>query len=396
MSSSVSYITTGKKTSETTAKSVNSSLSFELADIKTLDLGTGGKPVVGNKKSINYGTIGPITDTIIFDDGTKDGKNTLISDVVNHMNKTLFIPKSDTNVNDNFKETVTYYNRFKVANPNLALQKGFAHVFFVRPSCNILESAYAKELRPELQSYESFQYTWKHFPEIVKELVELNGSGHDFMLTLSNAVASFSLNEEYINSDIYGKTYTGYKIAYGKHNIDSKTAGEFQVTFNDDRNLHIYQLIKLWADYISGAFRGTISPVTANIVNKILDYVGACYYILTAEDGETILFWSKYYGVFPTNVPTSQYSWGSGNVITNPQMDVTFKYSFKEDFNPQTILEFNYNSKIGQNGAEYIPVYDPKLNHVGATWVGAPFIELHEPTSPTDTYGYKLRFRHAK
>lgn len=393
MSSSVSYISHGYDIREKTAKAVDKSLSFELGEQSKFNLGTGTDPKVGKDIDVNYAISEENLVTSMTRSGQKKQKNPKLSEIVDAMNDTLFIPKSGTTLNEDFKTMTTKYNRFKVANPNLALQKGFAHVFFVRPSCNLLSGAsYSLNLRDELQANEHFHYTWKNSPNVVKELVAENGSGHDFMLTLSNAVASFSLSEEYINSDMYGKTYTGYKIAYGQHNIESKTAGEFQVTFNDDRNLNIYQLHRVWVEYISGVFRGEISPITNNIVNKIMDYVGSCYYILTAEDGETIIFWSKYYGIFPTNIPSSQYSWGSGNVISNPQVDITYKYSFKEDFNPYSILEFNYNSRMGQHDANYIPIYDTKLDHVGATWVGAPFIELiRDPSS--GVYEYKLRFR---
>ena len=130
-------------------------------------------------------------------------------------------------------------------------------------------------------------------------------------------------------------------------------------------------------------------------MNKILDYAGAVYYILTAEDGETILFWSKYYGVFPTNIPSGQYSWAAGNVISNPQLDITYQFSFKEDFNPYSIIEFNANANVGSN-PKYIPVYDAKLGHAGETWVGTPFIELVKNNNADCPYVYKLRFTQRK
>ena len=116
------------------------------------------------------------------------------------------------------------------------------------------------------------------------------------------------MNDEYINTDTYGKTYTGYKVTYGKHDVESKTAGTIDINFNDDAGFHIYQLIRLWVKYISGVYRGEFSPRNDDVFNKVLDYTGAIYYIITAEDGETILFWSKYYGVFPSTIPASA-SW---------------------------------------------------------------------------------------
>lgn len=316
------------------------------------------------------------------------GSETL-DDIIEKLNKTVFLPPRNETYLSAFEQTVKYYNRFKVANPNLYLQKGFGHIFFVRPSCNIIGTD--GNITPSLKNNEVFSYVNQSAPIILKELSKKGCREDDFMLSISNAVASFSLNDEYINSDSYGKTYTGYKISYGKHSIESKTAGSFNVTFKDDRNLHIYQLHRLWVEYIDGVFRGNFAPDPDDIFNKILDYCGACYYIMTAEDGETILFWSKYYGVFPTTIPSTQYSWTEGSPITNPQLDISYNYSFKEDFNPYTILEFNYNANAETNSGTYVPVYDKELGHVGKTWVGVPFIELVKNDS--GLYYYKLRFK---
>lgn len=313
-----------------------------------------------------------------------------LSTIISRMNSTVNLPNSDETFGSTFSKMSKMYNRFKMANPNIALQRGYAHVFFVRPKCNIMNSS-ATGLIKELRNSDIFQYAWKSSPDLIRELTIKNGYKHDFMMSLSNFSNSFSLNDEFIENNTYGTTFTGYKIAYGKNNISSKTAGNFTITYSDDRNFHIYQLHRLWVEYINGVFRGTIVPLVADVFNKILDYTSAVYYILTAEDGETIIFWSKYYGVFPTTIPAGQYSWAAGNIITNPTIDIEYQYSFKEDFNPYTINEFNYNSRVESNGTKYVPVFDRKLNQVGTTWVGAPFIELHKGDG--GIYEYKLRFR---
>ena len=389
MSSSVPYINTNKKIEEkSSVTKSDKSLAFSLTGNTYANLLKNSKKPMKAKK---------IKSTVRSSDSSYAinrpiDKKLSISTIVEKMNKTIYLPTQTDTVQKSFIKTANYYNRFKVANPNSALQKGFPHVFFVRPSCNILKNS-GKDLINNLKSNELFAYAFNSSKEVLKQLVSSNGSNHDFMLSLSNHAASFSLSDEYINSDTYGKTYTGYKIAYGKNNIESKTAGNFDVTYNDDRNLHIYQLHRCWVEYINGVYRGEISPSNSNIMNKVIDYVGACYYFLTAEDGETIIFWSKYYGVFPTTIPSSQYSWGEGNTINNPQLQITYNFSFKEDFNPYTIMEFNYNSRVGNNGTEYLPVYDKNLGHTGDTWVTTPFIEVVTTKDSDCPYQYKLRFR---
>jgi hypothetical protein len=311
--------------------------------------------------------------------------------IVDHINKTVYLANDDNNtIYKAFQQASTKYNRFKTADPNTVLMKGFPHVFFVRPSCNIVESG-GGSLVTALQGNELFNYAWQSAPWLCRALSIDNGQSHDFLLSLSNYAASFSNSDEYINADTYGKTWTGYKVAYGKNDIESKTAGSFSVTFKDDRNLHIYQLHRLWVEYINGCYRGEITPKNTTILNKILDYTGALYYIITAEDGETIIFWTKYYGIFPTDIPSSQYSWGSGNLISSPELDIKYQYSFKEDFNPYSLIEFNKNAGI-TGATSYLPIYDEDLGTTGMNWVGAPFIDLEKDTN-TQEYVYKLRFK---
>lgn len=313
-------------------------------------------------------------------------------EICTKLHKTLNISNTKS-TESQFNELVKYYNRFKVATPNDMLSRGYAHVFFVRPDCNILNSK-CTALNSQFENKPNFQYAWESSQNIVKQLVGNSTTSHDFALYLSNKAASFSLSDEYINYDTYGKTVTGYKVAYGRHNIESKSSGDFSVTFQDDRFLHIYQLNKLWVDYISMVYRGEVTPKTEYVRDKILDYASSVYYIVTAEDGETIIFWSKYYGVFPTTIPSTQFAWGYGTPITTDQtkFDIKYAYSFKEDYNPLSLVEFNFNSNIESN-ASYVPTYDPKLGHVGTTWVGKPYIELSTNyTEPDCGYRFKLRF----
>jgi len=282
---------------------------------------------------------------------------------------------------DYLKLSATKYNRFKLPTPDSQLQRTFAHVFFVKPQCNImLDDSTGQSMTGQFENNPDYMYAASNSPYIIKELSKsANNQDTQFSFILSNAAKSFSLSDEYINTDTYGTGYTGYKVSYGKHGVESRTASDFTVTFQDDRNLSIYRLLKLWVDYIEGVYTGTYYPTDTTIVNHMLDYVGAVYYILTAEDGETILFWSKYYGVYPSSIPSTQYSWSAGTLLSQISLDVKFNYSWKEDYNINAITEFNYNSSLGNfatsKQVKYLPVYNEEFGTAGQTWVGRPFIQ---------------------
>lgn len=311
-----------------------------------------------------------------------------MSKILSEIHESLGI--SDKSPLGEFKRQTKYYNRYKIPVYADALQKGMAHVFFVRPDCNLMNGT--NSLTDAIATDPEYSYFWNHSPEVVKSLVKSNGTEHDFMLYLSNKASSFSLSDEYVSTDVYGKTYMGYKIAYGKHDVESKTAGSFEIKYSDDRDLHVYQTHKLWTKYISDVYQGKVSPKRSNIIDRILDYVSCCYYIVTAEDGETIIFWSKYYGVFPTTIPSNQYSWSAGSAITADDISISYMYSFKQDYNPASLIELNYNSGSSTNRV-YLPTYDYRYDVSSSPWVGSPYVELvTDNTDPECPYTFKLRF----
>lgn len=313
------------------------------------------------------------------------------SQVINMMNNSVFIPNPTDTINVLMSKYSKFYNRFKIPNVNLLLRYGYAHIFFTRPSCHILKNDKNYSLVDGLKYHQLFSFIHQQDKNILKNLVANNGEDNDFLFMLSNYISSFSLNDEVIQTDSYGETYTGFKISFGKNSIESKTASSINVKLNEDRNMSMYKLHKAWVEYINGCYRGEISPAESSILNKVLDYTASCYFILTAEDNETILFWSKYYGVYPTQIPSSQFNWSS-DLVTPREMEMVYNYSFKEDYNPYSILEFNYNSRVTDIDAYYVNTFDEYAGHVADTWVKAPFIQYVED-DVTHEVKLKLRFR---
>ena len=156
----------------------------------------------------------------------------------------------------------------------------------------------------------------------------------------------------------------------------------------------MYQQHKLWTDYIAYVYRGKHSPVDRYVFSKILDYATVIYYILCAEDMETVIFWSKYWGCFPIDSPSSMFSWAEEDAggIKIPKVRVQYQYSWKEDFNPLALIEFNMHSR--DLPLTYIGIFNPTSLGPGTTWAGAPFIETFtDPSSLAAPYTFKLRFR---
>ena len=302
-------------------------------------------------------------------------------------------------IKKNWTQNVKYYNRFKLANPDDILTKGFCHIFFTRPDLNITSNG---KLTGGPKRDPTFNYAFNRKKEIVEQLELSSDRKNDFMMLLSNKANSFELSDESLTTDQAGTTYLGHSVTFARHNIKSKAAGTFSINYVDNRDLDILLLHKLWIDYMSNVYRGVWNPRDKYIYGKILDYACSVYVIITAEDFETILYWAKYYGVFPVNVPYSGVSWSSGQVVSKVDYSVTYAYSWKDDFDPLTITELNMNafrSKVPKK-TQYIPQYSPNLGHAGYTWVEAPFVETIKFNNGANENGskfsMKLRFKPSK
>ena len=285
----------------------------------------------------------------------------------------------------------TKFNRFKIEHPDYHLTKSFSYVFFTRPDLNIMERSGKSNFKlvKQVSNDPVYYYLSKNNPRILASLIADYDSSHDFQPFLSNRAESFELSDEYVKTMEHGETFTGFRVMYGKNNIESRTAGTFSVKYTDDQEFSVYKTHKAWIDYISKVYRGELVSKPEYIYKRILDYACSVYYIICAADGETILFWSKYYGVFPTNAPSSTQSWSKGNMVKIPEYNITYAYAYKEDFSPLSLAEFNMNS----NGKyKYRRIYEPDMLSTGRSMVGAPFIET-STESGTGAYVFKLKFR---
>lgn len=323
------------------------------------------------------------------------------------LNDELVTLKQDLSlIPPNSKSTSTLYNshynfnRFKLPDLDNILPKTMAYVFFTRPDLNILNVSGdgSTFLNTQTANIPEFFYLSMNDKDVLKALTSKFSTKHQFHPFLSNMVNSFELSDEYIETNEVGETLTGYKIQYGGSDVKSKTSGKFSVDFSDNNRLQVYKSVKIWEQYISSVYRGELSPKREYMQSRVLDYAVSAYYILCdATIDNKILFWSKYYGVFPTNSPSAELSWSKGKMLGMPQYNVSFAYAFKEDFSPLALAEFNELSDSDLTyrlpyGVEEIDGKEgPLTTTVTNTWVGAPFIETI--FNGVGDYNFYLRFR---
>lgn len=285
------------------------------------------------------------------------------------------------------------YNRFKVPDTNMAHNKTFTYVFFTRPDLNILDPS-SKSAVNQCRNHTEAAMIWKRYPEIFKLLTDAKRCGDDnnFNMLLSNQVRSFDIQDEQISTLRAGKSWHEQEIQYGDA-YSGRGAGEFSCNFDEVADYSIINLIKLWITYIDMVSKGAWSPSYnlrgadlfnqnenfSHVFTKTLDYAASAYVFKCGPDGEDVLYWTKYYGVFPVNTGANALSW-DGQITTDiPKLNIRFAYSAKKDMNPISLIEFNANSGvplIGGSGLSYQEAWNHNFAHTDRPYVGAPFISL--------------------
>lgn len=288
------------------------------------------------------------------------------------------------------------FNRWRINHPDMFIQNTMGVVIFTRPDLNLFNGKQVNSMISRDPRDNLIINTHPHVAQLLTLKGYNHNTSHKFNPLLSNLAQSLEIMDDNVDTLTTGETYTGYKMQYSKHNIASITSGTFTVKYNETFDRAVTDMHQLWVDYQSNVYRGIYEPKRKYIYRKELDYACDVYYFLLAEDGETILFWSKYYGVFPHNVPKSVYSFDFGSRVSLPELSVTYSYIYKEDLSPVALREFNMNA-LGDNNPtaknmHYITNYNKHLLHSNTTWVGVPFVHsyYYDNGLQKNVQGFKL------
>lgn len=296
--------------------------------------------------------------------------------------------KNNLNIFDEnaYRQVNTRFNRYRLPLPDQHLPRTVPYIFFTRP--NIKFTSKTNELQGQYGVDSMFRAIYDQNVEIFNNMELQSHTQHQFNTILGSMARSFEVSDEVIKTIDTGETYTGWKMTYGRNSNESNTASQIGIQYIDDKDLRVYYMHKIWVEYINKVYRGDFQPAREMIINKTLDYATAIYYIVCAADGESILYWAKYYGVFPINTPASVFSWTHGSPQTAPEFTINYAYSMKVEMQPSILAEFNMHSPLP---FKYRPIYDKRIMTNTPTFVGPPFVE--RLALKNKKFEYKLRFR---
>ena len=305
------------------------------------------------------------------------------------------------------------FNRFKAADPYNGLTGCREYLFFTKPDLNIVNPG-TDTLNPELSGQVYFHELKQRYPDIIAQLQLSNGIGDKgpFMILLSNSVEN-TLDLDAISASTIDTPQTIYGTSYNYrgwgYTSDEKVS--FSLEFQDTKYLEIYNLIKAYEEYERLKRLGLVTPPnidnapTVNgkafsyyIRNKVLHDQFSIYKFIVEDDGETIIYYAKLWGVFFKNVPRDAFS--DLKAENGLKYSVEFEAAFVDDMNPSILADFNQIVNPYIRGTSYLHIYNTSKRMIDGTWAKMPVVTKVYKTKdktwngPSSmNYKYKLTWR---
>lgn len=296
------------------------------------------------------------------------------------------------------KSMFTSYNRIKLPIVDTEYRKGFRHVFFTRPECYIMAN---NNILSEQCAYdEDFLSCYSRMPHILKVLSPV------YVTSLYNGIHDINSNWNYLlcnrivsmqsaiktgsePSQQHATTPLGYSVIAPSY-ITSMSNSNLSVTFSETKNLEVYEMLRMWMLYNHKRKYGIFSPpfngyaptngflsdnpdgvsglsdkmhvkdashnnfagVLYHPYDRALENCASIFEIYTNESMTKILYWCKYYGVYPEEASIEGFSSEINKAATAEsglKCNATFRYQRKLECVDKSLVEFNYNAGITDN-----------------------------------------------
>jgi len=250
--------------------------------------------------------------------------------------------------------TYKYFNPYRIKENVEPFMGGLPIIFMTTPSMNIFNSS-GKVFDTLTAGNQLFSLMEEIDPYILKQLqYSGGGSTSTFIKLATNRFKGITLKDFTLETVNEYENYYGWQQILPKTTVQNYTAeSSLNVNFSETKNLDITKLFYSWICYMEATRYGLHEPSEDARVNRILDFTSSLYFFLLDFDMRTILYWCKYTGIFPTNVPL-------GNLIMSDitsrgpiDTSITFAYQYKEELNPQVLFDFNVLSDYSESLFDY-------------------------------------------
>lgn len=247
--------------------------------------------------------------------------------------------------------------------------KGFFIAFLVKPDLNIPDMSIFKtdvgHNIPLGETYKSYNFNdqiRKIFRGSLNQEIRNNlthdGNGLNYFSNIfTNLVESITYPD--IGSNSEDTLVTQDKSIFKMPITESGVSGlTFNVRMRENEGHDALRLVSVWHKYIQAVIKGNLYPKLEYLKKSIIDYKGSLYVLHLKPDFKTITMFSKYTGVYPSNIPLSSMS-ESIDDVSDVALDIEFTYDKFEFLNEDILRELNLltakqpitNTNLGINSA---------------------------------------------
>lgn len=266
------------------------------------------------------------------------------------------------------------FHRFPRIDPYRAIPTNREYAFFVKPNLHLFNGTDSGTLNPELQEFPFFaSLLARGYGPLMAQLEADVDKSHPFINILTNRkIGNIDMPTIQAEDIETGQNFYGTRLKYRRGTERSDEECDFSVEFEDTKYLEIYLLFKIFDEYEKRKWYGQITPPNDwYIENKILHDQIAVYKFVVGEDGESLIYWAKFTGVYPVVIPRDIFS----DIPQDGHLKLTvqFRAMFVEDMMPNIISDFNAISAPNGLG-KLIPLWDLNIQGVSGENVYIPRI----------------------
>ena len=275
---------------------------------------------------------------------------------------------------------LTKFNMFGFFNTHYRLGPTREYVFFTKPDLAIFNSndISHSSLNPGTRTSE-FLYAIETHKDVLRQLqLGLNNGNEPLSALLYNMRSSNVEIPDLEAGEMETATNMwGQKTFYRRSSTTSDTDHNFSIEFTDNKYLDVFTFFKLYDLYEERKSFGMIDLYTnyryrKYVFERRLHDQMAIFKFIVGEDGSELIYWVKYYGVYPKNVPRS----ALGDLPDDGSIKFTiqFKANLIEDCNPVILEDFNQLSlrHYSNNGSK--PLYDEEGGYVRNEFTYPPLV----------------------
>lgn len=290
--------------------------------------------------------------------------------------------------------------RYGLFHPDTAVPSLKEVLFFTKPDLSIMQrkdDAASRTSRSSLNDELSYRLFWTEMKDNRFDIIRmLQGSldeDNPWNYLLMNSCVS-NLEIPGLASDAIetAANMYGVNLSYRASSEASDDNFDFSLEFKDTKWLETYHFFKAYEEYETLKHHGIVSPWLQYVINKIIHDQFSIYKFLLDDDMETIIYYAKFYGVYPKSLPRDTFS--SGDFDGGIKYSIDFKAAFFEDMKPEILYDFNQVGEEAYNKAKYdITSYNDALGRPdNRPAVGARVYKWQSNLSPTG-FVYKLKWR---